>query len=135
MCVTRLTQAGVTRHSFKIAMSTLLVLASCLPVFAQNSGRLKGVVRTSAGAPAAGVTVIVTNQVTRNVRRVRTESDGSYSVQLPAGAYRLTLDQPNTAQFDKDKNYGDFAIARGDTLENVIIEPGKDTVVDRFVAL
>jgi hypothetical protein len=37
---------------------------------------------------------------------------------------------PNTAQFDKDKNYGDFAIARGDTLENVVIEPGKEIVVD-----
>ena len=129
-CVTRLTQTGVTRHSFKIAMSTLLVLASCIPVFAQRQGRLKGVVRTSAGVPAAGVVVIVTNQVTRNVRRVRTESDGSYSVQLPAGAYRLTLDQPDVAKFDKDKNYGDFAFARGDTLENVIIEPDKETVVD-----
>ena len=93
-------------------MSTLLVLASCLTVFAQRSGRLKGVVRTSAGAPASGVVVIVTNQVTRNVRRVRASTDGSYSVQLPAGAYRLMLDQPNVAQFDKDKNYGDFAIVR-----------------------
>ena len=108
----------------------LVVLASCLPVFAQRSGQLKGVVRTSAGAPASGVAVIVTNQVTRNVRRVRTSNDGSYSVELPAGAYRLALDQPNIAQFEKDKNYGDFAIVRGDTLENVIIEPDKETVVD-----
>ena len=65
---------------------------------------------------------------------MRTETDGSYSVQLPSGAYRVNLDQPVTAQFDKDKNYGDFAIARGDTLENVIIEPGKETIVDIPVA-
>ena len=32
--------------------------------------------------------------------------------------------------FDKDKNYGDFAIVKGDTLENVIVEPGKETTVD-----
>ncbi len=64
------------------------------------------------------------------MRRARSDADGSYSLQLPAGAYRLTLDQPNVAQFDKDKNYGDFAIVRGDTLENVIIEPDKETVVD-----
>ena len=105
-------------------------MASCLPVFAQTSGQLKGVVRTSSGAPAAGAVIVVTNQVTRKTRRVRSGADGSYAVQLPAGAYRLNLDQPNTAQFDKDKNYGDFAIARGDPLENVIIEPGKETVVD-----
>ena len=108
----------------------LLVIASCFSVFAQASGRLKGVVRSSAGAPVAGAVVVVTNQVTRKVRRVRCAADGSYSVSLEAGAYRLTLDQPSIALFDKDKNYGDFAIVRGDTLENVIIEPGKETVID-----
>ena len=108
----------------------LLVIASCFPVFAQTSGRLRGVVQSSAGAPVAGAVVVVTNQVTRKVRPVRTAGDGTYSVSLEAGAYRVTLDQPNTALFDKDKNYGDFAIVRGDTLENVIIEPGKEIVVD-----
>src|ERR1051325_4668267 len=109
-------------------------MASCLCAFAQESGRLKGIVRTSSGGPATGVVVIITNQVTRKVRRARTNSDGSYSLQLPAGAYRVSLDQPNTALFDKDKNYGDFAIARGDTLENVVIEAGKETVVDIAIA-
>ena len=108
----------------------LLVIASCFPVFAQQSGRLKGVVQSSTGAPVAGAVVVITNQVTRNVRRVHTAADGSYSVSLEAGAYRVALDQPNIALFDKDKNYGDFAIVRGDTLENVIIERGKETVVD-----
>jgi len=51
-------------------------------------------------------------------------------VQLRAGAYRVNVAQPHTALFDKDKNYGDFAIVRGDTLENVIIEAGKETVLD-----
>src|SRR5215218_6179522 len=109
-------------------------MASCLWAFAQESGRLKGVVRTPTGAPASGVVVVVTNQVTRKISRARTNTDGSYSLSLPAGAYRISLDQPNTAQFDKDKNYGDFAIVRGDTLENVIIEGGKETVIDIAVA-
>jgi len=108
----------------------LLVIASCLPVFAQVSGRLKGVIRSSTGLPVAGAVVIVTNQVTRKVRRVRSAADGSYSVSLEVGAYRVALDQPHIAQFDKDKNYGDFAIVRGDTLENVIIEPNKEALVD-----
>src|ERR1051325_6159192 len=105
----------------------LLVAASCL---AQTTGRLHGVVRSATNAPVAGAVVLITNQVTRKVTRVRTNADGSYAVKLAAGAYRLTLDQPNTAAFDKDKNYGDFAIVRGDTLENVVIEAGKEIVVD-----
>jgi hypothetical protein len=124
----------VIRRSVQITILTLLVMTSCLSVFAQGSGRLKGVVRTSSGAPAAGAVVVVTNQVTRDTKRARTNADGSYSLSLRAGAYRVTLDQPNTAQFDKDKNYGDFAIARGDMLENVIIEPEKETVVDITIA-
>jgi hypothetical protein len=120
----------VTRYSFKIAASTLLIFASCLSVFAQESGRLKGVVLTSTGEPAARAVVVVTNQVTRQTRRTRTSSGGNYSLQLPAGAYRISLEDPHVAQFDKDKNYGQFAIVRGATLENVIIDPGKETVVD-----
>lgn len=108
----------------------LLVLVSSVAVCAQKSGRLRGVVRNAEGAPLAGATVVVTNQVTRRIRRARSSADGTYSVQLPAGAYRITLDQPNVAQFDKDKNYGDFTLVRGDTLENVIIESGQEAVVD-----
>jgi Carboxypeptidase regulatory-like domain len=124
----------VIRRSIQTTALTLLIIVSCLPVFAQRSGRLKGVVRSSSGAPVSGAVVVVTNQVTRRVRRARSATDGSYSFDLPAGAYRVSLDQPNIAQFDKDKNYGDFAIARGGTLENVIVEAGKETVVDIPVA-
>ena len=109
----------------------LLVAASCL---AQTAGRLKGVVRSATDTPAPNVVVVITNQVTRKATRVTTEADGSYSVKLPAGAYRLTLDQPNVAVFDKDKNYGDFAIPRGDTLENVVVDPGKEITIDIAVA-
>ena len=121
------------RYLLQIAIAALLIPMSCLLALGQGSGELKGVVRTSSGTPAAGV-VVVTNQVTRKITRVRTNADGSYSVKLPAGAYRLTLDQPHVAVFDKGKNYGDFAMVRGDTLENVVIEPGKETVIDISIA-
>jgi hypothetical protein len=124
----------VRRYSLQIAIAVLLIQWNCLAVLGQGTGRLKGVVRNSSGAPAAGVFVAITNQVTRKITRVRTYTDGSYSVKLPAGAYRLTLEQPNVAVFDKDKNYGDFAIPRGDTLENIIIEAGKEAIIDVAIA-
>src|SRR5882762_4437512 len=109
------------------ALSTPFFVASG---FAQGTGRLRGTVRVASGAPAAGIAVIVTNQVTGKWKRARSGADGRYSFSLPAGAYRLRVGAPRSAKFDKDKNYGDFTIARGEALENVIIETGKETVID-----
>ncbi|HEV2828186.1 MAG TPA: carboxypeptidase-like regulatory domain-containing protein [Pyrinomonadaceae bacterium] len=112
-----------------IAFGALLHAVSPL-VLAQESGRLRGTVRVASSAPAAGVIVVVTNQVTGKWKRTRSSADGSYSFRLHAGAYRITISPPHVAKFDKDKNYGDFALPRGEALENVIVEAGKDTVVD-----
>ena len=127
-------QRSVSRHLFHISAATLLSLASCLSVLGQNTGRIKGVVRNASGATAAGVVVVATNQVSSEAKRVRSGTDGTYSIRLDPGAYRISLTPPYEAKFDKDANYGDFAISRGDTLENVIVEPGKETTVDILLA-
>src|SRR6266550_2850942 len=85
-----------------------LMLASSLCVLGQSSGRIKGTVRAASGVPVSGVSVVATNQVTSKWKRVRTNPDGTYSIQLNAGAYRLRVAAPHVAKFDKDKNYGDF---------------------------
>ena len=74
-------------------------------VFGQDKGRIAGVVRNEAGGNVAGVTIVFTNQVTSETRRARTGTDGTYSIQLPAGAYRITLEPPYKGKFDKDKSY------------------------------
>ena len=99
----------------------------------QTAGRLKGVVRNTADAPVVGVTVVATNQVTREKHQVRTAADGTYSLRLRAGAYRVRVDHPYLAKFEEGKNYGEFAIPRGDMLENLIVEPGKETSLDIVV--
>jgi hypothetical protein len=109
---------------------SVLLQAPGLSVFGQQSGGIKGTVRVASGAPAPNVTVIVTNQVTGKWKRTRSNIDGAYSFRLEAGAYRLRLAPPHVAKFDKDKNYGEFAIPRGEALENVIVEAGKETVID-----
>ena len=110
------------RCSLHSAVALLITLVTWSSVSAQSSGRLRGTVRVASGGPLSGAVVIVTNQVNRKVRRVRVGPDGTFSIQLPTGAYRLTLEPPNVAQFDKDKAYGDYVLVRGDTLENVTIE-------------
>jgi Carboxypeptidase regulatory-like domain len=125
---------NVIRYFRNILAATMLMLSLSIISLAQESGGIRGHVRVSSGAPSAGVDVVIINQVTRRVHRTRSRADGTYSIRLSPGAYRIGLTQPRVAQFDKDKNYGDFAIARGETLENVIVEPGKDTTIDIVVA-
>lgn len=96
----------------------------------QSSGRLKGTVRVASGAPVAGVVVVVTNQVNGKWKRTRSNAEGAYSFQLAAGAYRLKVAAPHMTAFQKEKDYGAFAIPRGSALENVIIQPGTDVTVD-----
>ena len=122
---------------------TLWLLLSCVLSlsisFAQNSsGRLTGTVTDKDGKPFAGVTVVATNQTDSDSETERTRSDGSYSMRLSAGAYRITIDDPYEARFDRGKtgDYGVFSNVICDdtkkrcaTLENVIID-GSDRKID-----
>lgn len=119
---------------FHLLTALLLLSISYISVCGQSSGRVEGTVKSSTGATAAGVTVVATNQISGKSRQTRTAPDGRFSLELPAGAYRLSVAAPNSALFDKDKSYGDFTLVKGDTLENVIIEPGKVVSIDISLA-
>ena len=113
----------------------LLILFTICAVFtdaaqAQSPGHLKGIIRVASGAPVPGVQVVVTNQVTGKWKRTRSNAQGVYSFDLAPGAYRLKLSGRHVAKFESNANYGEFALPRGDTLENVIIESRKQTVID-----
>ncbi|MBA2527965.1 MAG: TonB-dependent receptor [Pyrinomonadaceae bacterium] len=110
-----------------------VVMGAGEDVFGQEHGRIAGVTRDAAGKNVSGVTLVFTNQVTSEFRRVRTGSDGTFSIQLPAGAYRITVDRPHIGKFDKDKNYGTHALARGDALENLIVGGGQQEQLNLVV--
>src|ERR1043165_6382257 len=119
------------------ACAALLFLVCVSVVAAQERGRLTGRVLDSAGTQPSGVgdvVVVAVNQVTTRAYRVRTKPDGTYSLQLPAGAYRVRLEAPARASFAREGKYGPFAIPRGETLENVDVEPGRDTTLDITLA-
>ena len=129
-----------------VICSFIFALTLCASAFDQK-GKLSGIVISQTKAPLAGVTVIATNQVTRKTHRTKSNEKGEFSLELPAGAYRIstevpyfarftrisnlperqyvTVDNPYMAEFPAEKDYkaGNFNEAQ----ENVIIVEGKET--------
>jgi hypothetical protein len=124
----------------KLTVWLILSIAIAIPIVsAQNSsGRLTGKVLDKDGKPVAGVTVIATNQTSADAETDRTGADGSYSMRLRSGAYRITTGAPYEARFDRGKatEYGNFSNIICDeskkkcsVLENVIID-GSERKID-----
>jgi len=103
-----------------------LIVAGAVAVTAQKRGSISGAITPAA----AGVVVVVTNQVTSRVTRARVGPDGRYSLSLRPGAYRLHVELPYVATFDKSKDYGEHALIREDSIENLIVTEDKERVVD-----
>jgi hypothetical protein len=103
-------------------------LALALPAFGQRRGAISGVVKAETNS--SGITVIATNQVTSKVTRTGVDGNGRYSIKVRPGAYRLSVELPYAAKFDSAKNYGEHALIRDDSLENVIVTEGKETKID-----
>jgi len=102
------------------------LLAVDVAAFAQKRGTISGTIVPRA----ATVTVIATNQVTSKITRTSVASDGHYSIRVRPGAYRLSVELPYVAKFDNAKNYGEHTLIREDSLENVIVNEGKETKID-----
>src|SRR5258706_9497662 len=108
------------------------IIIGSLSVAAQSSGgRLTGRTVDKDGKPVAGVLISVTNQASTEALARRSRADGTFSIRLRPGAYRITIDPPYEARFDRGKtaDYGVFSNLicdetkkRCTTLENVIID-------------
>lgn len=107
-----------------------LVAGLMMVVSAAALGQKRGTISGTITPPAPSVVVVATNQVTSRVARAPVKSDGTYSLNIRPGAYRLTVAAPFVAKFDKGKNYGEHALIRDDSLENVIVSEGKETKID-----
>src|SRR5436190_1910205 len=110
-----------------IRTTTALVFLLAIPsVLAQKRGTINGTVTPAT----AGVVVEALNQITSKTTSAKTAADGRYEIKVPAGAYRISVQAPYVAKFDKSKNYGEHALIRVDALENVIVGEGKATTID-----
>jgi len=91
---------------------------------------MHGTISGTINPSAADVTVVATNQVSSQVTRSRVAADGRYSLKLRPGAYAISVEPPYIAKFAQGKNYGEHALIREDSLENVIVSDGKETTID-----
>jgi len=117
---------GHLQSGVQFIMATLLVLLAVANASAQKLGTIHGTLTPTS----SDVVVLATNQVTSRVTRARTTADGSYSLTVRPGAYRVSVAPPYVAKFDKTKNYGEHALVRDDSLENVIVTEGRPTTID-----
>jgi len=76
-------------------MYILLALILCAAgLFAQNTGgSFSGKVTDNSGAAVPAATVIITTTSGANVQRTVTGADGSFSVSLPPGSYRIEIEK------------------------------------------
>src|SRR6185436_17050163 len=116
----------VTQAIFRIAAIVILITTAAVLARAQRRGSITGTINPVS----RGVVVVATNQVTSLVTNSETNTAGNYSLSLRPGAYRLSVAPPFTARFDKTKNYGEHALVREESLENVIVSEGKETKID-----
>jgi hypothetical protein len=116
----------VSEVIWRVAAIAIVIVSAAVSDRAQNRGTISGVINP----PATGVVVSATNQVTSRVTRTQADARGNYSMKVRPGAYRLRVETPFVARFDKTKNYGVHALIREDSLENVIVTGGKETKID-----
>lgn len=120
---------GLLKIDRRIGLAAAAIFAMLSVASAQKRGTIEGKITPGA----ADVTVVVINQVTSRVTRTRAKGDGTFSISVRPGAYRVSVARPYTAKFDPAKNYGEHALIRDDSLENVIVSEGKTTTIDFVV--
>ncbi len=115
-----------------------MISASAVTAQKEN-GRLSGIITNADGKPLALVTVVAVNQTTTSRETDLTNSDGKFSFRLLSGAYRLYVEMPYAARFDRSKTteYGKFArLICDDTkkkcevLENILISGEAEIKID-----
>ena len=124
----------------RLFLISFLFLTGCSFTAAQQTGgKLFGKVTDDEGKATAGVIIKVVNQTSSETEITTTKTDGSYSVKLTAGAYRISVEPPFEGRFDRGKiaEYGTFSNVVCDKtkricpiLENIIIGGEAETKID-----
>ena len=85
-----------------VALVTLVLFGFCIPLFAQETGNIVGIVHDPSGAALPGVTVTLTNSATQFHRVVTTNERGQYvASSMPIGSYILTAERTGFQKLER----------------------------------
>ncbi len=116
----RVSRAGgkMKKHIILVTLFALLLGLSAAPMWAQQTGAVKGTVKDYDGKPLAGATVELVSTDTGKKYDLKTNSKGEYaSLGIVGGTYHFTLLKDG---------------AKTDTVSNVPVIPGDDARVIDF---
>lgn len=122
-----------------LALAVLVFWGVGIAAAQTSGGRLTGKVTDADGKAVAGVTLRIVNQTSSETKLIKTKTDGSYAVRLGTGAYRVSVEPPYEARFDRGKvaEYGTFSNVICDetkklcpVLENIIIGGNAERKID-----
>src|SRR5262245_30516590 len=95
------------RLALRCVVGVVSVVMATTAASAQETGRLRGVVRDVAGAPMRAVVVTLTRSVGAGPLTVRTDESGQYVLdQIPSGRYIVTAEFGGTAARINDVEVG-----------------------------
>src|SRR5438105_1597306 len=78
-----------------ICLSIVFVLSSSMPLRAQGTSQIQGIVKDATGASIGAAEVKATQTETGVVRAVNSSEDGTYILSnLPIGPYRIEASKP-----------------------------------------
>ncbi|MGH9941806.1 MAG: carboxypeptidase regulatory-like domain-containing protein [Pyrinomonadaceae bacterium] len=117
------------RHLKNALCGLFLLLTVCLYLsgnafaqVAETAAQINGQVTDSAGAVVPGATIVLTNDATREERRVQSNEDGIYVITpLSPGTYTLTVEQAN---FKRYVETGVVLNAKDRRQLNAVLDPG-----------
>src|SRR5262249_31214502 len=90
-----------TEITNKLMIITVISLISAQTIFAQDKGFLKGKLTDSIGGAIANNRIYIEGLTTSETK---TDEDGNFSLELPAGTYRIRTDKiPGFIPFERDK--------------------------------
>src|ERR1700681_644687 len=115
-------------HKLLLRVTCLLMLCAAAVLWAQSTGTLSGKINAPGGAPAPNAEITVTNVNTNASQKVLTGADGSFSIALPPGTYRVdvvTAGFKRTTQHNIELNTTaavNIVLEAGNTNETVEIQ-------------
>ena len=125
--------------AFFLALALTLSVSSASFAQEETAATVSGQVTDSTGAIIKGAVVVITNDTTRQERRLETNDDGQFVITpLIPGTYTLSVEQPNFKKYvesgltlnAKDRRSLNIVLEAGNVSESVTVTSEQNVVQD-----